>query len=66
MHYHVIRVDYDTRNGHEATPVDLGVTSTYQEYRLASDADAKQFRLPSSDRFILHEYRCRPCTGAHP
>lgn len=63
MHYHVTRVDYDSRTGRNQNPVELATVADWGERNLVVAADEQQFRLPSADRFVFHDYRTRPCRG---
>jgi len=65
MHFHVTRTDYDTRNGHESDPVEIGTAPTFRDCQQLTVSDAKQFRNPSADRFILHQYARRQCSEKH-
>lgn len=61
MHYHVTRTDYDTRNGKESEPVLIGIAPDFPSRNAIIDEDTKQWRLPSSPRWILHDYSSRFC-----
>lgn len=64
-HYHVIRYDYDTRTGHPLDPVGLGIVGQYHEALALEKQDGRQFRLPSSQRWVLHRWLHRPCWADH-
>lgn len=61
MHFHVIRRDYDTRTGHDLPPIEVGIADEFTDARAVVVQDEKQFRLPTSDRFLLHDWCKHPC-----
>lgn len=65
MHYHVLRVSYNTSSGKELEPVDVGTAYDSLQTRTIAAADGQQFRLPSANRFLLHDWKTRGCNEAH-
>lgn len=61
MHYHVTRADFNTRTGRPSGAAWLGIGCDYRGARALEIQDAKQFRVPGAERFILHEWRMRGC-----
>jgi len=61
MHYHVSRKDYDTRTGDDLPAADLGIAADFAQATALTVQDSKQFRVPSADRFVLHDWSRTPC-----
>jgi len=61
MHFHTIRRDYDTRTGKDLPPVEIGIALDFAQACAVVVQDEKQFRVPSADRFVLHDWCKHPC-----
>lgn len=61
MHFHVYRKSYNSHTGDPLEPVEVGIALDYMQARAVKWEDQKQFRLPSADRGLMHDWQKRMC-----